>query len=143
MARYALDKNFVLLAETAGVIVNVSNVKVEVSETAQAGTGVILRPNGKIRFNKRLYAARAPNDCGVAVIGVLQGTGTSGGSGGTIVEIPDEPLDSDDLYDLFNGATDDDNIVTDADWHKVFSGRYVTDDDDKVTDDDWRKIFGR
>lgn len=104
MARYILTKDFVRLKESAGTIVNVSNVKVEISETAVAGSGVILYPSRKMSFSKRLYAARAPSDCGVAVIGVL----------------------ADEINKLFGNEPavqikdDDDGFITEDDRRKIF-----------------------
>ena len=124
MARYILTKDFVRLKESAGTIVNVSNVKVEISETALAGSGVILYPSRKMSFNKRLYAARAPSDCGVAVIGVLAGEGNE--IDDRLESLFDDTVSSDDINNLFGDQPpvhlkdDDDGFVTEEDWRKIF-----------------------
>lgn len=148
MARYFLTKEFVRLSESAGTIVNISNVKVEISETARGGTGVILYPSRKMSFSKRLYAARAPSDCGVAVIGVLPGEGNDIDDG--LENLFDDKVSTAEIDKLFGEdvtvpVQTGNETVTDADWQSIFGGgtNSQDEDDEKITDADWQKLFGR
>lgn len=135
MARYILTKDFVRLKESAGTIFNVSNVKVEISETAVAGSGVILYPSRKMNFSKRLYAARAPSDCGVAVIGVLAGEGNKIDDG--LENLFDDTFSADEINKLFGNQPAvkiEDNTA---------GATSCSCDDETITEEDWQKIFGR
>lgn len=125
MASYTLTEEFQLLNETSGVIVNSSDVKAELCTSPVHGTGVILHPHKKINFNNILYAARAPSDEGVAVIGVLEG----GSSGDPIILMQDdEVITYADVASLFG--------VTPPAW-----GQETILADEEITDDDINSMF--
>lgn len=93
-----------MLQETRGTIVNSSNVKVEISDQPNPGTGIILSPYEKIAFNQLLYAARAPSEYGVAIIGVIEGIGTGTGSTGDpmTADFEYEYIYYSDVVNMFN-----------------------------------------
>ena len=131
MARYTLGKEFQQIKETAGTIVNISDVKAEVSEQAQANTGIIIYPRQALAFQTRLYAARAPSDVGTAVIGVLTGT---------------EPAPSGDDPNPNPNPDEDggDEEVTDEDIENIFGNPnlYEDDGDEEIADEDIKNLFG-
>lgn len=104
MAQYVLTDEFKLLSETSGVVVNISNVKVELSEKPEFGTGVILQPQSMVYFNNILYAACAPSDCGVAVVGVISGS-ISGNS--IVISQDDEYISYEEIAALFGNNPPD------------------------------------
>ena len=121
MASYTLTEEFQLLNETSGVIVNSSNVRVEISASPVHGTGAILHPHQQISFNDTLYAARAPSDCGVAVIGVIKG-------GATPIILPeaDEQITPSDIASIFGASStvkpEADEYISYADVASLFGG---------------------
>lgn len=93
MARYELTDGFTQLSETSGTIVNISNSKVEISETEEERSGMILYPRQEYAFEDiTLYARREAGSPYPAAIAV--GPLVSGGSG---------------------SGTDDEDFATDAD----------------------------
>lgn len=116
MSRYILRDAFQQLAETSGTVVNISAVKVELSEQAETGTGVILYPSRRISFSAPIFAAKAAGESGVAVVGVIR-TGAKNTSGNTFYDGDDEtnPGNKD--------PSDDDNeVITDAELQNLFNG---------------------
>ena len=126
MSRYILREQFQKLAETSGTVVNISAVKVELSEQAKSGTGVILFPSRKISFSAPIFAAKAAGDSGAAVIGVIA-TGATNSSGTTFYDGDDAVTDS-ELAAIFNGTAtgnkdpSDDDFISDAELQKLFQG---------------------
>lgn len=93
MARYELTKDFTKISESSGTIVNISNAKVELAESPDERTGIILYPRKEYSFEDvTLYARREAGDPCPAAIAI--GPLTAGGSG---------------------GSPDDDDFATDAD----------------------------
>lgn len=84
MARYELDnESFTRIAEESGTVVNISNARVELSETAERGTGVVLYPRQSYPFSgTTLYAARERGEACPAAIAVGPPPPTGGGGGG-------------------------------------------------------------
>lgn len=128
MSRYILREEFQKLAETSGTVVNVSAVKVELSEQAKSGTGVILFPSRKISFGAPIFAAKAAGEGGAAVIGVIA-TGAKNSSGTTFYD-DDDAVTDDELAAIFNGASignkdpsDDNEFITDAELRQLFQRR--------------------
>lgn len=58
MARYELTDEFVLLDETTGIVVNISNTPVELSSTGVRSDGIILYPQQRYTLAGTMYAAR-------------------------------------------------------------------------------------
>lgn len=116
MSQYILTDEFQELEETSGTVVNASDVKVELSEVPEFNTGVILHPRKKLSFSNKLYAARAPSDCGVAVIGVLVG--------------------NDSVIVVQGGGSDSIEHITYNDIAKLFGADSGTSGDGYITDDE-------
>ena len=136
MAKYVLREDFQLLNETRGTIVNSSNVKVEISDQPKPGTGVILYPYEKFAFNQLLYAARAPSECGVAVIGVIEGIG-SVSIGDPAVADPDyEYISYPDIAGLFGNVQTHENQGIDSDTPVT-----PVDIEESVSDEDIDSLF--
>ena len=128
MSQYILTNEFQELEETSGTIVNASNVKVELSESPEFGTGIILHPRKKLSFANKLYAARALSDCGVAVIGILVGNDAN-----IIVTGSDnEVITYQDILKLFEGDDSGGGI----------GGSDYSDDDDNAFLDYLDDMFG-
>ncbi|MBR3746845.1 MAG: hypothetical protein IKN27_07790 [Selenomonadaceae bacterium] len=127
MSRYILRKDFQKLAETSGTVVNISAVKVELSEQAKAGTGVILFPSRKISFSAPIFAAKAAGESGAAVVGVI-GTGATNTSGQTFYD-GDDAVTDEELAAVFDGSAisnkdpSDNDVISDAELQKLFQGR--------------------
>lgn len=82
MAKYVLGEQFTQIAESAGTIVNISNIPAEISDSEESGTGILLFPRKLLGFNKKIYAARAPGYLGVAIVATIS-TGTCCGQSAT------------------------------------------------------------
>ncbi|MBR1646042.1 MAG: hypothetical protein IJ685_04600 [Selenomonadaceae bacterium] len=127
MSRYILREAFQKLAETSGTVVNISAVKVELSEQATSGTGVILFPSRKISFGSPIFAAKAAGESGAAVIGVIR-TSAKNTSGNTFYDGDDDTVTDAELEDVFNGMTpgnkdpSDNEVITDAELQNLFNG---------------------
>ena len=78
--QYILNDEFQALTESAGTIINISNVAAEISLSQTHGTGIILFPRQKLSFNKSVYAARAPGGLGTAVVAAIETGASSEGS---------------------------------------------------------------
>lgn len=88
--RYNVTSEFVKISETSGTIQNVSNVyPVEVSDKAEAGSGILLYPLNRFSFNEALLFVRCIDSNGHAEIlvtpfvvdmgvGVISGGASSG-----------------------------------------------------------------
>lgn len=127
MSRYILRTGFQKLAETAGTVVNISTVKVELCEQPKAGTGVILFPSRKISFSAPIYAAKAGGESGAAVIGVIS-TGATNTSGKTFYDSDDSVTDK-DIAAIMDGSAIADKtpesteFISDTDLNKLFKRR--------------------
>ena len=127
MSRYILKKEFQKLAETSGTVVNISTVKVELSEQAKAGTGVILFPSRKISFSAPIYAAKAGGESGAAVIGVLN-TGATNPGGETFYD-GDDAVTEEEIAAVMDGSAivpktpEDNEFISEEELRKLFQGR--------------------
>ena len=138
MAKYVLGAEFQMLNETRGTIVNSSNVKAEISDQPNPGTGVILYPYEKFSFNHLLYAARAPSECGVAIIGVIEGDGNGNVGNPLVITDPDEFISYPDIASLFGNVQHHENqgVEPDTPVTPVEPEETVSDDDiDSLFDD--------
>ena len=147
MSRYILRNNFQKLAESAGTVVNISTVKVELSEQAVAGTGVILYPRRKISFGSPIFAAKAAGESGAAVIGVIRrkkNSSSSSGSSGTFYDGDDEIISDEEVHDIFDG--DNTETISNADLNTVIDGTAINnkdpaEGDEFITDEELKKLF--
>lgn len=89
--RYNVTGEFTKISETTGTIQNVSNYSVEVSDKAEAGSGILLYPLNKFSFNEVVLFMRCVDVGGRAEIlvtpftvdmgiGVISGGGSSSGT---------------------------------------------------------------
>lgn len=146
MSRYILRNNFQKLAESAGTVVNISTVKVELSEQAVAGTGVILYPRRKISFSSPIFAAKAAGESGAAVIGVIQRKKSSSSSSGsnTFYDGDDEIISDEEVHDIFD--SDSNETISNSDLNTVIDGTAINnkdpaDGDEFITDDELKNLF--
>ena len=109
--QYILKDEFQALTESAGTIINISNVAAEISLSQTHGTGIILFPRQKLSFNKSVYAARAPGGLGTAVVAAIETGASSGGS-----ESSSEGFTQSDVDFVF-----DEGIFTQEDVDETFS----------------------
>ena len=72
MARYILSDEFAAISESAGTLVNISNVPAEVSESTAHGTGIILFPRQHFGFSKMLVAVLPQIQAAVQATAILQ-----------------------------------------------------------------------
>ena len=115
--RYILDTGeFVKLSETTGTVMNIGGIKIELSNTAERGTGIILAPRKKITIKGNVYAARSAESSGVAILATFESGGGSGGTGSD-----DEHFDDDDLNSVFDDdETPSGGTFTDEDIADIF-----------------------
>ena len=103
--RYNVTNEFTKISETAGTIQNVSNVyPVEVSDKAEAGSGILLFPLNKFSFNEAVLFMRCVDVGGRAEILVTPFTvdmGIGVISGGTSSSGSQSFNDSTDVDDVF------------------------------------------
>ena len=114
MSQYILESNsFVPITETAGTLVNISNVPAEISLSQKFKTGIILFPRQHFPFAKAVYAARAPGCYGRAIVAVI-GTGV----------LQSEFFTQEDIDAVF----EDDVFFTAKDRENVFDDNFFIDD---------------
>ena len=126
--QYILTDDFQAISESAGTVVNISNVPAEISTSQSHGTGIILFPRKHLGFDKSIYAARAPGYIGTAVIAAIA-TGAGSSSGGS-VNPDDEGYTDSDVDDVFgeNGFSDSDvdDVFNDSGY--TATGEFTQDD---------------
>ena len=130
--QYILTDDFQAISESAGTVVNISNVPAEISTSQSHGTGIILFPRKHLGFDKSIYAARAPGYIGTAVIATIAtSSGSSGGGGGGSVT-PDDGggfTDDDVAYVLGENEftfDDVDDVFNNSDY--TATGEFTQDD---------------
>ena len=104
--RYNVTGEFTKISETAGTIQNVSNIyPVEVSDKAEADSGIFLYPLNKFSFSDKTLFVRCVDINGHAEIRVTEfpvdsGSVSTGGSSANVAT--DEQVDDilDDLFPL-------------------------------------------
>ena len=99
--RYFLSKDFTQIAQTSGTIQNTSRIySAEISDSAQAGSGLILPPLNKISFvNKTLYARCVDVAVEIRVVPFLTDTTGASSSSGSVAGFDD--FTQDDVDDIF------------------------------------------
>ena len=133
MAQYILEnKTFTAISEPSGMLVNISNVPVEVSLSEEFGTGIILFPRQQLPFSKAVYAARAPGSFGRAIIAAIN-TGMSTSSSDESIETAEHFTD-DDIDFIFDntttnltGFTQEDVAAVFIDSPSIFSSKDIDD----------------
>lgn len=132
--RYVLTDEFTKIEETSGVIVNISNVDVEINDKPEHSGGVILFPKHPFPFNKTVYASRSAGAIGTAIIAVVQ-TGmnqqSGGGSGGGDCCCDDIPTTS-EIESIVAGTYDPEsksNAPTLEEIKKIIAGTYPSSSD--------------
>ena len=99
--RYFLSKDFTQIAETSGTIQNTSHIySAEISDSASAGSGLILPPLNKISFvNKTLYARCVDVAVEIRVVPFLLTSSAGASSASTVAAFDD--FTQDDIDDIF------------------------------------------
>ena len=146
MARYVLTDEFQKIQEDTGTAINISGVEIEISEKAEARSGIILYPQKKVLFSgKTLYAARAAGEVGFGILGVIPVSG----EGSTNITINDETASNSDIESIIGGIYDETISGGDSDTTQGGSSSDTTQGGSSVTipsgetadDDDIQKII--
>ena len=102
--RYNVTSEFTKISETSGTIQNVSNVyPVEVSDKAEAGSGILLYPLNRFSFNEALLYVRCIDSGGHAEILVTpfvvdMGVGVISGGASSGTQSFNDSTDVDDIF---------------------------------------------
>lgn len=102
--RYEVTSDFIKISETSGTIQNVSNVyPVEVSDKAEAGSGILLFPLNKFSFSETVLFMRCAETGGRAEILVTpftvdMGVGVISGGASTGNHSLNDSTDVDDIF---------------------------------------------
>ena len=100
--RYFLSKDFIQIAETSGTIQNTSHIySAEISDNAQAGSGLILPPLKKFSFvDKTLYArCHDVTAVEIRVVPFIVDAGAGASATGSVAGFDD--FTQDDIDDIF------------------------------------------
>ena len=142
--RYVVTDQFTKLSETAGTIQNVGNIySVEVSDKAEADSGILLYPLNQISFKSPIVYVRCTDSGGwaeIRVVSFVGGTIPVADTSSTVDKTEDELVD-DMLDDVLNASS---NYTPDPDVDPTIDEMWTSGDTDTGDgfDDELDNIFG-
>lgn len=142
--RYVVTDQFTKLSETAGTIQNVGNIySVEVSDKAEADSGILLYPLNQISFKSPIVFVRCTDSGGCAEIRVVSFVGGTipVADTSTTVEKTEDELVDEMLDDVLNASS---NYTPDLEVDPAIDEMWNSGDTDTGDgfDDELDNIFG-
>lgn len=142
--RYVVSGEFTKISETAGTIQNVGNVyPVEISDKAEADSGILLYPLNNISFKSPIVYVRCTDSGGWAEIRVVSFVGNSVtvSDGASTAEKSEDEIVDDTLDDILNTAS---NYTPDPEVDPIIDDMWTSGDTDTGDgfDDALDNIFG-
>ena len=128
--RYVVSGEFTKISETSGTIQNVGNVyPVEVSDKAEADSGILLYPLNNISFKSPIVYVRCTDSGGWAEIRVVSFVGNTiaVSDGSSTAEKSEDEIVDDTLDDILNAAS---NYTPDLEVDPVVDEMWTSGDND-------------